>query len=66
MLDKYVADVSRVKNHPDDIVKGLVLDIEAIFCYTDKIFDVNVAWSRVIDIVQSQFSLCWCWSHVCV
>ena len=66
MPGKYAADVSRVKNHPDDIVRGLVLDIEAILCHTDEILDVNAAWSRVIDMAQSQFSPCWCWSHVCV
>jgi hypothetical protein len=41
LLGKYVADVSRIKNHPDNIVRELVFNVNTVLCYTDKVLDMD-------------------------
>jgi hypothetical protein len=50
LLGKYVADVSRIKNHPDDTVRELVFDVDTVLCYTDEVLDVDGTWCRVVDM----------------
>jgi hypothetical protein len=41
LLDKYVANVSYIKNHPNNTVRELVFNVNTVLCHTDEILNID-------------------------